>query len=172
MSARSGSLGWVVIAGAISLVIAGALWGLMDDVFVDTVTGTDIWAAPTDSILAQCRDYIVTTWDWFLLIVVLRMGTEVLVASRLGGASTNIPLSTLVLLFAHLLMVLWAVVFPEMTGAFYDQATNATAVSEAGYQQGVDLAFQWGIGVIPAVLLLGTDVWYLSEPIRNDLLRA
>lgn len=172
MSARSGSLGWVVIAGTISLVIAGAMWGLMEATFVEDVIATDTWSAPANSIPAQGRAYVMATWDWFLLVVVLRLGIEVLVASRLSGASTNIPLATMVVLFAHLMMILWALVFPEVIGSYYDYASNTSAVANAGFMSGPDLAYQWGVGVLPAVLLLLADVWYLSEPIRNDLLRA
>jgi len=170
MSARSGSLGWVVIAGSISLVIAGAMWGLLDSQFVDVVITMESWQAPQGSIPAQGREYVVTTWDWFLLIIVLRVGLEALVASRLGGASTSLPLNTMVLFITHLFLIIWMAFFPEIGAAFYEQSQNASVASN--YQTGPELAFQWGIGVIPAVLLLVTDVWYLSEPIRNDLLRS
>jgi len=170
MSARSGSLGWVVIAGSISLVIAGAMWGLLDSQFVDVVITMESWQAPDGSIPAQGREYVVATWDWFLLIIVLRIGLEAIVASRLGGASTSLPLNTMVLFIAHLFLIIWMAFFPEIGAAFYDQSQTASVASN--YQTGPQLAFQWGIGVIPAVLLLVTDVWYLSEPIRNDLLRT
>jgi len=170
MSTRSGSLGWVVIAGAVSLAIAGAMWGLLDARFVDTIIATDSWQAPADSVLHDGREYVITTWDWFLLVIVLRIGLEAIVASRLGGATTSLPANTIVLFITHLFLVIWMAFFPEIGSAFFEQAQSADIASN--YQTGPELAFQWGIGVIPAVLLLVTDVWYLSEPIRNDLLRA
>lgn len=171
MSARSGSLGWVVVAGAISLTIAGAMWGLLDSQFIDVVAGTDIWQAPADSILHQGRSYVIATWDWLLLIVVLRIGIEALVASRLYGAATSLPFATLILFVVHLLIVLWMLTIPEMGAPMYERAVNSSEVAQAGYDTGVKLAWDWGIGVIPAVLVLVTDVWYLSAPIRNDMLR-
>jgi hypothetical protein len=161
-----------VLAGVISIAIAGALWGLLDTAFVRDVTALDVWQAPTDSVMAQGRAYVIATWNWFLLLPVLRVGLGALVAARLRGASTNTPASTLVLLIAHLLLILWMLTFPEIGGALYEQADTTAAVADSGFQAGVDIAWEWGVGIIPAVLLLITDVWYLSEPIRNDLLRA
>lgn len=170
MSARSGSLAWTVLAGGISIVIAGGLWGIFDTVFVDEITAMQVWQAAQGSVAAQSRAYVVATWNWFLLLPVLRVGIEGIVASRLRGATTNIPAATLVLFIAHLMVVLLSAVFPEMAGAVYDQATNSP--TSGGYMTGVNLAWEWGIGLLPAVMLLLGDVWYLSAPIRNDLLRA
>jgi len=176
MSARSGSLGWVVIVAVISLGVAGALWGLLDSQFINTLTATGIWQAPPGSAMHQGRQYVLTTWQWFLLLPLLRVGLESLVSSRLVGASTMLPFATLVLLFAHVLVVLWMLTIPELGKPLYDIATNTStasgqAVNATGYDTGVTLAWDWGVGVLPAVLLLITDVWYLSAPIRNDVLR-
>lgn len=172
MAARSGSLAWVVLAGGIALIIGGALWGLIDAAFVDELASTNSWSAPVDSIPAQGRNYVIAAWDWLLLIIVLRVGAEALVASRLTGASTSLLVGTMVVFFAHLLIVLWMLVFPEIGAEMFDIAMNSQEVQDAGYTSGVQLAWQWGVGVIPAVLLLITDVWYISAPIRNDLVRT
>jgi len=176
MSARSGSLGWVVIAGAITVAVAGAMWGLLDSQFVDQMIATDVWQAPANSIVSQGRGYVITTWDWLLLVIVLRVGIEALVASRLRGAATSLPKATMVLFAAHLILVVLILVFGEMAAPMYDIATDTTnatgqAVANAGYDEGVKIGYEWGIGVLPAVLLLVTDVWYLSAPIRRDMLR-
>jgi hypothetical protein len=170
MSARSGSLGWVVIAGGISIAVASAFWGLLDTAFVGTIVATDSWAAAEGSLLQQGREYVLTTWDWFLLIVLLRIGIEAIVASRLVGATTSLPFATLLVLAFHLFLVLFMLTIPEMADAVYQQAQSMQAVEDAGMMRAVDLAMQWGIGVLPAVLLLVADVWYLSSPIRNDML--
>jgi hypothetical protein len=173
MSARSGSLGWVVLAGGVSLGIAGAMWGLLDAAFVDELVATSSWAAPEGSIASRGRGYVLTTWDWLLLIVVLRIGLEALVASRLAGATTQLPVATLVLFAVHLIVLLWALIFPELATPLYERATGVYA-SEVGSLSGattaVELAYEWGIGVLPAVLMLIGDGWYLSAPIRNDML--
>lgn len=176
MSARSGSLGWVVLVGLISIGIASALWGLLEWTFVREMTETGIWQAPAGSVINQGRSYVVTTWRWFLLIVVLRFGLEAIVSSRLVGASTSLPFATIILLITHLLLVLWMLTIPEMGKPLFEYATNTStatgsAVESAGYSTGVTLAWEWGVGVLPAVLLLVTDVWYLSAPIRRDMLR-
>lgn len=172
MAARSGSLGWTVLAGGISLAIAGAMWGVMDATFVDTLVAMDSWQAPAGSVPAMGRSYVIAAWNWFLLLPLLRVGIEGLVAARLRGATTNIPAATVVLFVGHLFVIILMLVFPELGGAMYDHAANSTAVSDAGFMDGVNLAWNWGIGVLPAVMLLLADVWYLSEPIKNDLLRA
>jgi len=176
MSARSGSLGWVVIAGAISIAVASAMWGLLDAKFIDEMIQTGVWDAPANSVLKQGRSYVITTWNWLLLIVVLRIGLEALVASRLRGAATSLPVGTMVLFTAHLFLVLFMLTVPEMGQPMYDVATdtgNATgqAVQQSGFDTGVKLAWEWGVGVLPAVLLLITDVWFISAPIRRDMLR-
>ena len=170
MAARSGSLGWVVLAGGLSVAIAGAFWGLLDTAFIGTVVGTDSWSAPTGSVLAQGRQYVLTTWDWLIFIVLLRVGIEAIVSSRLVGATTSLPFSTVVVLALHLFLVMFMLTIPEAAHAMYQQAQSIGAVEEAGFMRGVELAYQWGIGVLPAVLLLVVDVWYLSAPIRNDAL--
>lgn len=173
--ARSGSLGWVVIVGAISVAVSGALWGLFDSTFVDTLIATNIWDAPQGSVVEQGRRYVVQTWNWLLLIVVLRVGLEAMVASRLRGTATSLPKATMAVFIAHLLLVLWMLTIPEMGQPLYDMATNnnatGQAVADAGYDRGVTLAWDWGVGALPAILLLTVDVWYLSEPIRRDMLR-
>lgn len=176
MSARSGSLGWVVLAGLLSVGIAGAMWGLLDSTFVDTLTATGIWQAPAGSVINQGRQYVVTTWNWFLLLVVLRVGLEAIVSSRLVGASTSLPFGTVILLVVHILVLVWMLTIPEMGKPLFEYATNTStatgsAVDSAGYGTGVTLAWEWGVGVLPAVLVLVTDVWYLSAPIRRDMLR-
>jgi len=172
MAARSGSLAWVVLAGAISIIIAGAMWGLLDAKFVDSVTATQVWGASNAPVVSTGRAYVIATWNWFLLLPVLRLAVDALVASRLRGSTTNIPAATFVLLIVHVMFVLWMLTFPEMGQPLYERATNSSAVSSAGYDTGVNLAWQWGVGVIPAVMVLIADVWYLSAPIRNDLLRT
>lgn len=168
MAARSGSLGWVVIAGGLSVAIASAFWGLLDTTFIQTIVGTGSWSAPQDSVLRQGRQYVLLTWDWFLLVVVLRVGIEAIVSSRLVGATTSLPFATVVVMSLHILLVLWMLTIPEIAFALYQQAQSLGVVEEAGFMNAVDLAMQWGIGVLPAVLLLVADVWYLSAPIRND----
>lgn len=172
-AARSGSLGWVVLAGAVSIGIAGAMWGVFDAAFVDEITATSSWAAPANSVPSQGRAYVLTTWDWLLLIVVLRVGIEALVSSRLVGATTRLPVATVVLLAIHLLVVVWMVTIPEMATPLYNMATGQYS-SQVGALSGsataVELTYEWGIGLLPAVLLVVSDGWYLSAPIRNDLL--
>lgn len=173
MSTRSGSLGWVVLAGGVSLGVAGALWGLLDAAFIGELAATSSWAAPDGSIPDQSRTYILTAWNWLLLIVVLRVGIEALVSSRLVGATTRLPVATVVLFLVHLLVVLWALAIPEMATPIYTRATGQYSSALAalpGTETAVTLAYEWGIGVLPAVLLLIGDGWYLSAPIRNDML--
>lgn len=176
MSARSGSLGWVVLAGAVSLGIASAMWGILDAAFVDELIATDSWTATTaGSPLALGREYVVTAWNWLLLIVALRLGVEMIVASRLSGASTMLPVATVVVLVIHLLLVLWMLTIPEMAQPLHEMAVNDYSNALAalpGLKTAVDLGYEWGIGVLPSVLLVIADGWYLSAPIRNDLLRA
>jgi hypothetical protein len=173
VAARSGSLAWVVLAGLISIGIASALWGLLDAAFVDELMATDSWNAAPGSVLETGRQYVITTWNWLLLVVVLRVGIEALVASRLTGATTQLPFSTVVLLFVHIGLVLWMLTIPEMAQPIYDMATGEHADALAalpGTQSAVEMGYQWGIGVLPAVLLVVADGWYLSAPIRNDLI--
>lgn len=174
MSARSGSLAWVVLAGAVSIGIAGALWGVYDARFMTELAATGAWQAPADSTLALSRMYVMRAWDWFLLIVILRVGIEALVASRLTGATTKLPFATLLLLFVHMLLAMWMLVIPEMAQPMYELAMNDySAALEAlpGTKTAIQLAMDWGVGIIPAVLLVVADGWYLSSPIRNDMLR-
>ncbi|WP_251342430.1 hypothetical protein [Haloplanus halophilus] len=174
MAARSGSLAWVVLAGAVSIGIAAAMWGVLDSQFLDTLIATDRWSAEQGSTLAVGRQYVILAWNWFLLIVVLRVGIEALVASRLTGATTMLPFATLVLLSIHILLVLWMLTIPEMAQEMLTLATNdfsGALQSMDGLALAVDLAYQWGIGILPSVLLVIADGWYLSSPIRNDMLR-
>jgi hypothetical protein len=173
MSARSGSLGWVVLAGAVSVGIASAMWGLFDARFVDTMLATDSWAAPDGSTVAIGREYVITAWDWLLLIVVLRVGLEAIVSSRITAATTMLPFATIVLIISHLLVVLWMLTIPEMAQPLYDLAMNDYSSALAalpGTETAVTMGYEYGIGILPAVLLVVADGWYLSAPIRNDML--
>lgn len=175
MSARSGSLAWVVLAGMVSIGVASAMWGILDAAFVDELMATSSWDATTGSVLATGREYVITTWNWVLLVVVLRVGIEALVASRLTGATTQLPFATVLLLFVHVGLVLWMLTIAEMAQPIYDMATgeHASALEALpGTMSAVEMAYQWGIGILPAVLLVVADGWYLSAPIRNDLLRS
>jgi len=174
MSARSGSLGWVAIAGLVSLGIAGAMWGVLDSQFISTLVATDSWSAADGSTLQLGREYVLRTWRWLLLIVLLRVGLEALVASRLTGASTQLPIATLVLIAVHVLLVLWMVSIPEMAQPMYQLATNEYSSALAalpGTQSAVEIGYEYGVGILPAVLLVVADGWYLTAPIREDLLR-
>lgn len=170
MAARQGSLGWVLIAGGISIGIAGVFWALMDSAFVAEMIATDSWSAGADTVPALARDYITTAWDWLLLVVLLRTGIEALVASRLVGVKSVMPKETVILIAIHLFVVMWALVFPEIGAELYQIATNTPEVKSAGFLEGVELAWEWGFGIIPAVLLVIADGWFLSAPIRNDRL--
>jgi|GEM_PF-6150668 len=173
MSARSGSLGWVIIAGGASIAIASAMWGVFDSVFIAELIATDSWSAPSDSVVSMGRSYVITTWDWLLLIVVLRVGLEAVVAARLRGATSLLPVATLVLLTSHLLVVLWSLVIPEMAQPLYSLAMNDYSnalAAMSGTKTAVQVGYEWGIGILPAVLLIVADGWYLSAPIRNDML--
>jgi len=170
MAARQGSLAWVLIAGTISIGIAGVFWALMDSAFVAELVATDSWSASAGTVPSLARDYVTTAWDWLLLIVLLRAGIESLVASRLVGVSSVMPKETVVLIMIHLLILMWALVFPEIGGELYEIASNTPEVAAAGYMEGVTLAWEWGFGILPAVLLVIADGWFLSAPIRNDML--
>jgi len=52
-------------------------------------------------------------------------------------------------------------------------AVSAMPVSaqNAGAETGVRFSYELAIGILPAVLLVIADGYYLSAPIRNDLLR-
>lgn len=174
MSARSGSLGWVVLAGGVSIGIASAIWGVLDVAFVGEITATNTWSAPPGSVLNEGRTYVLRSWDWLILIVVLRVGLEALVSSRLVGATTRLPVSTFVLVILHLFLVVWMATIPEMAQPIYELATtdySAQLAALSGLDTAVTLSYEWGIGLLPAVLLVVSDGWYLSAPIRNDLLR-
>lgn len=173
MAARSGSLGWVVVAGGVSIGVASAMWGLLDSTFVATLTATDSWSAPADSIAAMGREYVLTTWKWLLLIVTFRVGLEAVVAARLNGATSMLPIATFLLLFTHILVVLYALVIPEMAQPLYDMAINdySNALAALGTETAVRFGYRLGVGILPAVLLIIADGYYLSAPIRNDLLR-
>jgi len=173
MGARSGSLGWVVLAGSVSIGVASAMWGLFNSVFIAELTSTTPWATNPGTIPAMGRGYILTAWDWMLLIVLLRVGIEAIVAARLSGATSLLPVATVLLLISHLMAVLFALVFPEMAQPLYDMALNdySTALAALpGTKTAVKVGYEWGIGVLPAVLLVVADGWYLSAPIRNDML--
>jgi hypothetical protein len=167
---REGSLAWLVIAGVISLGVAGALWGLMDSTFVAQITAQSAWSAPDGSIEQLGRQYVLTTWNWLLLVVVLRLGLEAIVASRLTGGSTTLVVGTFVLVIVHLVLVMLTLIFPEMATPVYEQAEQTGAIQGTDFMRAATLAYQWAIGPIPAVLLLIADGWYLSSPIRRDAL--
>ncbi|WP_435067698.1 hypothetical protein [Haloplanus sp. C73] len=174
MGARSGSLGWVVIAGGISIGVASAMWGLLDSTFIATLIATDSWQAPADSIAATGRDYVLTTWKWLLLIVVFRVGLEAVIAARLSGATSWLPVATLLLVFTHILVVLYALVIPEMAQPLYELAMNDynfALDALPGTETAVRFSYELAVGILPAVLLVIADGYYLSAPIRNDMLR-
>jgi hypothetical protein len=174
MAARSGSLGWVVVAGGLSIAVASALWGLLDSTFISTLIATDSWSAPQGSFAATGRGYVLTTWDWLLLIVAFRVGLEAVVAARLNGATSWLPVATFLLVFTHIFVVLYALVIPEMAQPLYDLAINDYSFALdalPGAETGVRFSYELGVGILPAVLLIIADGYYLSAPIRNDLLR-
>lgn len=173
MSARSGSLGWVVLAGAVSVGIASAMWGMLDARFVDTMLATDAWTAADGSTLALGREYVITAWNWLLLIIVLRVGLEAIVSSRITAATTMLPFATMILVITHVLLVLWMLTIPEMAQPLYDLAMNdynGALSALPGTETAVTMGYEYGIGILPAVLLVVADGWYLSAPIRNDML--
>lgn len=170
-AARTGSLGYVVLAGGLAVAVSGLLWGVLDSRFLATLIGTQAWQQPPDQVAALAREYVLKSWDYLLLFVLVRVGLDALIASRLQGSSSAILRGTAVLLFAHLLLIMWALLVPAVTADYYALAQGYEQVEQAGFLRAVELGYEWGVAYAPALLLVGADVWYLSAPIRNDMLR-
>jgi hypothetical protein len=76
--------------------------------------------------------------------------------------------------FTHIFVVLYALVIPEMAQPMFDLAVNDYSFALdalPGAETGVRFSYELAVGILPAVLLIIADGYYLSAPIRNDLLR-
>ncbi|WP_200531954.1 hypothetical protein [Halorubrum sp. LN27] len=171
MSAAQGSTAFVVVTGAVTLVTAGGFWYVFDEFLVSLLVAQDGWG--NGSVYAAfLRDQILKVWEWSLLIVLLRMGFEVLIAARLSRSSGALLPETLVMLIILLGLVIWAYALPQMLDPIVSMALDSTRVAEAGFDRGVqlmaDLAYSYGPGLFGAIAL----TWYLVSPIRRDVFRG
>lgn len=171
MSAAQGSTAFVVVTGAITLVTAGGLWYVFDEFLVSLLVAQDGWGSGS-TYAAFLRDQILNVWKWSLLVVLLRIGFELLIAARLSRSSAALLPETAVMLIILLGLVIWCYALPQMLDPILSMALESERVAQAGFDRGVqmmaDMAYSYGPGLFGAVAL----AWYLVSPIRRDVFRG
>lgn len=166
--ARSGSLPYVFVLGLFTFGLIGALWGLLDTAMVDMLIQQSQWSSGSSQAML-IRQYIRQSWNALLLIVVLGIGVEAIVASRLDRVpSGNLAVRSFGLFSVHLLLVLWAFVFPTAIDPVMHVAQNTSAIGEAGFSGGYYLTTTVAYTYVPGMILVAADVFYLLAPIRSD----
>jgi len=171
MSAARGSTAFVVVTGAITLVVIGSLWTLLNDLVVSQFVARPEWSE--GSVYAgMARRFVLDAWDWLLLPVLIRMAFEVLVAARLSRSSAALIPESMVLLIIQMMLVIWAYIFPQVLDPLLDIALNSEAVAEAGFDRGIQLAADLAYSYGPGLFSMVTIIWYLVSPIRRDVFRG
>jgi hypothetical protein len=113
------------------------------------------------------QQYVATSWDWLLVLVLLRLGLEVLVASRGTGGSGHLIVATVFLVLHHVLLVFWMFSLPEIVGQLLTVVEQIPITNV--YAAQIDAAHKGGTQWAPTLLALGADVVYLAGPIQRDV---
>jgi hypothetical protein len=155
-----------LLTGAVTMGLASFLWGIFETGIVRRIMNRPIWAdAGQYGSIGQ--QYVATSWDWLLVLVLLRLGLEVLVASRGTGGSGYLIVATVFLLFHHVLLVFWMFTLPEVVGQLVS-ITGDLPITNV-YASQIDAAHEGGTKWAPTLLALGADVVYLAGPIQRDV---
>lgn len=164
---RSNSLAPALLTAVVTFGLAALLWGIFEDGFVRAVETQPVWT--DDATWAPlAREYVLLSWKWLLLPVLLRLGLELLVASRGTGGSGALVVSTVFLLFLHLILIYWAFSFPEMVIQMVDVGKSSGVLAPAGFEKPLDWAHKIGVAYVPMLFALGGDVLYIIGPIQRD----
>lgn len=166
---RSSTLPYVFLAGVGAFVLAGAMWGLLDQELVAQITTQSEWgngSSQADTV----RSFIKAAWDYVLVIVLLRIGLEGLIAARLVSTSrSNMVIQTFILLMFHAFMVIFAFVIPELFDPLFDVAFQFDNDIPSSFlfplKFARDITFAYG----PSLFLIVSDLFYLYSPIRDDV---
>lgn len=168
-AAHSNTLPYVFLSGVGAFVLAGALWGILETEVVRNITGLDTWGDDSQH-AATARDFIKLAWDWFLLLVVLRIGIEGLIAARLVSTSnSNAVVHTFIILVFHVFMVIFVFVIGELFDPLFDVLFDfendipGSFVFPLTFAR--DITFAYG----PSLFLIASDLYYLFAPIRDDV---
>lgn len=168
---RTGSLPRAIVAGAMVLAVFGALWGLMDQVFVGEIVNMDIWHEGSTA-ADTTRKYILYTWTYLPLVILFRVGLEWIIAARTQASGAVLVVGTVTVFIVHLFLVMWGLVFPASLDPLFQLVTGsgeiATTVQSVGYDDGVNIAVNMAFVYVPGLLAVVVDLWYLSAPLRRD----
>lgn len=170
MSVRqSSTLAYLVPVGGLTLVVASLLWGIADSTIVADFSAT--WDPARDA-TATGQEYVLTAWQFYPLLVIVRLGLEAIVTARGTGASYGrVIASTIGVWFILLVLVSYVTVFPSVVEPLIGIAgDNQATLEAAGFFELVgtfERAFmEWFPGLIAGAIYAG----FLVGPIRRDAL--
>ncbi len=173
MATRQNSFPYVFILSVIGGSLSMVLWGALETSLVDAITQQDQWmSGRTFAQIAQ--ETIILSWEWLPFILLLGIGMEWLIASRLPGPSSgNIAIRAFTLVIVNALMVLFAFVFSLMGGPIFELArdggTATDALQELSWLWIVAYAEDIVAAYVPAFFIIAADVYYFWAPIRDDV---
>lgn len=162
-----GSLPYVFITSAISFALFGLMWGVFDTGMIQPMLAENTWQTGSEFAMMG-RQYVSTSWEWLPFVILLGLGLTNIIAAKARASASSVITRTVTLFVVHLLLVLWAFVFPGLIDELYQQFATTPEMAEVGFDTGVRYAYELGLGYAPAILALGTDVWYVTAPIRAD----
>jgi hypothetical protein len=172
-AARRGSLPYVFVDGLLAFILVGIFWGLFQTGVVAEITALPAWME--GSLQAQnSQDWILTAWDWLPLVVLIGIGIHAIVASRLvTSPSGSVAVRSFSLIVFHLVMLIWAYVFPEVLDPIFNIARDTQIIADAlnglGWMWIVDFSESVVYGYVPIGLIFAGDAFYIWAPIRDDV---
>lgn len=167
MSIRTSStLSYIIPVGGLVILLASILWAVGDSSLLPQFQAS--WESGASDYAVTGRQYVTTAYEYYPLIVLVRLAIETIVSSRGSSlGATRVVFETLGLWVGVVMMMVWVTVFPAPVGDL------AAAASGLGTQNGFfDLIdtfhrgfIQWFPGLMCAAFILG----YFVGPIRRDL---
>lgn len=169
MARDLGSLVWAFVTGIFAFAFNGLLWALFDDELADHLMQMSLWQTGSDPAMIA-REWVQLAWQWEPLMVLLGMGIEALIAARLtGDSSSNIIVRTFGLFIVHVFMIFWAAIFPELLDPLFGVAMDMPEVTGSPMGQHIPWYHDLLFAYVPALVLVGANLFYLIAPIRDDV---
>lgn len=159
------TLPYVILVSALVFVVAGILYGIIESGVAQELMATSAWQSGS-SASQLARGYVEKAWIWLPLVILLRIGLELVITARdVASTGSGMIPGTMTLFLVHLFMLVWMLAIPAMVDPVISIALDAPI---GDYKTPIRYARDLALVNGPAVLLVAGDLWFLSAPIRAD----
>lgn len=165
--ARQTSLPFAVLTCSLALVLGGIFWGIIDTAILGNLLETEQWQTGSQAAMLS-RRYILDAWTWLPLVLLLRLGLEIIITSRQVSSSPAVLGGVVALIFTHLVLLLWGITFASAIDPMLTMGLEDPTIASVGYDSTLLLVRDVAFAYIPGIVAVCADLWFLSSPIRND----